>query len=218
MAKNIQTSNVCNSCGGMNDPLAESCIYCKKALPKIDSESFSNELLIEKTSEWISKSKLRYIKTGKVDANRQDIEIPNREIRAYADKYLTLLAYRAGKCPELNVIYKELKENFLSVKPTLFQNSTSIYLVVTLSFLVISMGILYLSTSAEPRAAKKALKATESLIQQGRLDEALRKSEEVFVPESYSDETSAEYDRIRNNIQTTIKDLKAEQDKQSSDE
>jgi len=121
MAKENVLSNVCKSCGGTNDLLADVCMFCKKPLLKIATERISNEDLIQKASEWIENSKMRYISTGvKKEAgimNDEELEITNTEIRSMATKYLSVLRYRSSIDSFLERIYSDLQTKFDAIKP-----------------------------------------------------------------------------------------------------
>ena len=111
-------SKICPSCGAQNDLIFTNCVFCKSSLPHTDINSITNDDLIMKASEWVTKSQQPFIEIKDPNSNdwtgRGIKTIAHGEILSYAEKYLSLLKVRSLNNPTLAETYHDLS-NKLSV-------------------------------------------------------------------------------------------------------
>lgn len=225
----MATYKSCSNCGAQNDIIADHCMFCKTPLQSVKNDLLSNEDLISSTSEWIEKSRLRDLEiinnmhSGKADdASPRTVLLNNSEIRSYASKYLSILAYRTSHNPELTPVYHELSTTFAQIKPIKisfyqlgkrYQEVISVIAIWLLAiFLWWGLGTVITNEngiSDERERLNDVSEEVSNLINNTEYSTALVKTEELrwtFKPEKYIDEVR-QFNAQRDSLKRSIRDL-----------
>lgn len=220
----------CKACGADNDVIFDNCMYCKKPLERTDVNVISNEELISKTGEWIGKSRSVQIilppPEGKSAfwASLNPSILTNGQIRGYAQKYLSMLAYRASQNHDIKVIYDDLQSKYNHTKTS---NPTKLILSVIAGLMLVGAigGIISSVTDNSDKKDRVLLKEKEKqrieqVISEVRkmtaekdLNGALLKSSEIMWASNLVEDSLLvrQYNLQREEIQKTIQQLKSEE-------
>lgn len=214
--------NTCKACGADNDIIFDNCVFCKKPLERVDYNGLSNEELISNAAEWIQKTREDSIRIPRQDGRSAFYEslnpiiLSNGEIRGFAGKYLSMLAYRASQNTELADIYNQLNKEFAkkrisTKKMIVFLGMGALFLGL---FFMSNIGTTEEKTEAKDRMTEKTRieqvnKEIEILIDNKDYEKALIKAEEIMW--SYKPGTDSvaveQYNQQRESIKSTINQL-----------
>ena len=116
----MRSTKECISCGAQNDVIFTNCIFCNNSLPTTNYDLLTNEELVMKVGEWVSRASEPYFEIRHSNSNdwtgKGIQRIIHGEIIGNAQKYLTVLRIRAHSSPILNEIYDDLYAQFLRNK------------------------------------------------------------------------------------------------------
>ncbi len=154
----MSATKTCPSCGAENDVIFTNCMFCKTSLPKVDTNSISNEDLILNAGEWVGKARQHDYLISKNDPNANIFtgkgvhvtQIKNADIVGNAEKYLSLIQVRAISNSNLLPLYESLR-NQLNENKAFALNSSPMsqaykqMKIVGLVFLVLAILIVLIA-------------------------------------------------------------------------
>lgn len=216
----------CKACGADNDIIFDNCVYCKKPLERIDINMISNEELIAKTGEWIGKSRSDSILLPPPEGKStfwtfmSPSVLNNGQIRGYAQKYLSMLSYRASQNPEIKAVYDDLQSKYNKTK-TFNPARSAPYVLLGLFALMIIFALLYRDPSLKEKEKEKqrieqVISEVRQEIAEKDYDSAIIKSSEIMWTDNVDEDTLLvrQYNLQREEIQKTIRQLKSEEEQE----
>jgi hypothetical protein len=145
----MSATKTCPSCGAENDVIFTNCMFCKTSLPKIDTNSISNEELILNAGEWVGKARQHDYVISKNDPNANiwtgkgihGINVNNADMVSNAEKYLSLIQVRAITNANLLPLYESLSKQLEDNKSFALKNDPKNKSMKFLKYYMIGLGI-----------------------------------------------------------------------------